>query len=292
MQLDVESLRAFLAVLDHGGMTAAAERLYLTQSAVSWKIRRLEERIERPLFLRDGRELRPTRVALDLIPDARQIVQTHDRAVRRLASEKLVGTVRVGSNEEVDGERLLALLGQFSQTHPGASVEFVTAATEQLLPQLERGDLDVALIQVVDGDLRPDDTVLWTEQLVWASSRHWRYEEGVVPLVTFGERCFYRPMSEPMLDRAGIDFQVAVSVPSESAVHAAVEAGLGVAVLGEWHLGGEIIEWPRADEVGVLPRVHQIARTAPGDPAAVAAALVAIFDDELLGPDAELRAVS
>lgn len=288
MHLDVESVRTFLAVLDHGGMTAAAERLHLTQSAVSWKIRRLEERIERQLFIRDGRDLRPTRVALDLVPDARQLVQTHDRAVRRLQTEKLVGTVRVGSNEEVSVRRLLALIGEFSQSHPGASVEFVTASTEELVPLVERGEIDVALVQVVEDDLRPDDTVLWSERLVWATARHWRFTEGEVPLITFGEHCFYRTFSEPMLDRAGIEFNVAVSVPSEPGVHAAVEAGLGVAVLGESHLGGDVIEWPRAGDLDPLPTVHQIARTAPGDPAAIATALVAVFDGEL-GPSTILR---
>jgi DNA-binding transcriptional LysR family regulator len=49
MQLDVESMRAYLAVLDWGSMTRAAEQLGLTQSAVSWKIKRLEGRVGRPL---------------------------------------------------------------------------------------------------------------------------------------------------------------------------------------------------------------------------------------------------
>ena len=58
LHLDVESLRAYLAVLDTGGMTRAAERLGMTQSAVSWKIKRLEERLGRPLLIRDGHAVR------------------------------------------------------------------------------------------------------------------------------------------------------------------------------------------------------------------------------------------
>ena len=284
MQLDVESLRAFLAVLDHGGMTAAAMRLHLTQSAVSWKIRRLEERIGRPLFVRDGRELHLTRVGRDLVPDARQMVQTHDRAVRRLTAETLVGTVRVGSNDEVGAQRLLAIIGRFNATHPGASVEFVTASTVSLSPRLDRGDLDVAVIEVTDDDLRPDDTVLWTEQLVWACSRDWPYVDGSAPMITFDEECFYRRLSEPLLDRAGVDFHVAVTVPSEAGVRAAVAAGLGVAVLGESHVGDDIVEWPRRREIDPLPAVHQIVRTAPGDPADVAQALVGAFRLDLAAP--------
>ena len=51
MQLDVESVRTLIAVLDHGGMTAAADALGMSQSAVSWKIKRLEERVGRDLLI-------------------------------------------------------------------------------------------------------------------------------------------------------------------------------------------------------------------------------------------------
>ena len=67
MQLDVESLRAFAPVLETGGMTRAAERLGISQSAVSWKIKRLEERIGRDLLVRHGRSLRPSRDGEELL---------------------------------------------------------------------------------------------------------------------------------------------------------------------------------------------------------------------------------
>ena len=115
MQLDVESLRTFLAVLDQGSMTNAARRLQLSQSAVSWKMKRLEDRVGRPLLIRDGRNLRPTRDGRLLIDEARIIVEAHDRAVARLRSPELSGRVRLGTNEEIAAARLVGIVGRFNR---------------------------------------------------------------------------------------------------------------------------------------------------------------------------------
>jgi DNA-binding transcriptional LysR family regulator len=100
--------------------------------------------------------------------------------------------------------------------------------------------------------------------------------------VTFGEQCFYTGLSEPMLAAAGIDHTVAFSASSISGVVAALRAGLGVGVLGSRYLNDDLVEWAGAADLPALPRVHQIARTVPGDPPAVTAALIDAISDELL----------
>ena len=81
LRLDVESLRTFRAVVDCGSVTQAASQLNLTQSAVSWKMKRLEERLGSPLLVRDGRELSLTELGSELLIHAEQIVGAHDDAV-------------------------------------------------------------------------------------------------------------------------------------------------------------------------------------------------------------------
>lgn len=279
MQLDVESLRTFLAVLDHGGMTRAAEHLHLTQSAVSWKIRRLEDRVGRPLFVRDGHSLRLSSDGRALVDDARSIVSIHDRAVARLESTELTGTVRLGTNEEVASTRVAAVLGRFTRIHPSARVEFVIKESERLRDELDNGDLDVVVMQVSRSEQREDDVVLWSDQLQWVTCCETPYAEGTVPLITFGENCFYRALSEPVLDANDIEHAVAFSGPSASGIHAAVSAGLGVAVLSERFIGGDIVEWKRGAELGPLPIVHQVARTRP-DPDELSCALLAAIAEE------------
>lgn len=274
LSLDVESLRTLIAVLDHGGMTPAARQLGLSQSAVSWKIKRFESRVGSPLLIRDGHDLRPTREGRMLLDDAREIVALHDRAAARLSTSGLVGTVRLGSNEEVDPTVMAGLIGEFRARHPGAEVEFRIDHTERLRDAVDTGELDVALLQVLDDDVRDDDTILWSDRLAWLTSVERAHATEPVPLVTFGEHCFYRAVSEPKLDAAGLDHRVVFSASSISGVRAAIDAGLGVGVLAARHAGDRLVPWVPDAEVDELPVIHQIARTVPGETPQTAALLI------------------
>ncbi len=289
MQLDVESMRTFLAVLDWGSMTRAATQLDLTQSAVSWKIKRLEQRVGRPLLIRDGHELRPSQAGRILLDEARSIVEAHDRVVHRLASPEFTGRVRVGSNEEVGAERMAGILGRFKRMYPDATIEFVVNQSRVLLPMLERGAIDVAVLQVRDDEVEPSDVVLWSEQLCWATHRDMPYEEGEVPLISYGENGFYRPVSEPILDKHGIAYRYTVTAPAATNVRAAVEAGLGVAVLGERFITDDVTEWSRAADLDPLPAAFQVVRTSPGESSAIATTLVEAITEEFLDlPDRQV----
>ncbi|MFK7916741.1 MAG: LysR family transcriptional regulator [Ilumatobacter sp.] len=286
----MESLRTLLAVLDHGGMTRAAQQLHLSQSAVSWKIKRLEERVGRPLLIRDGRTIRPTRDARALVDDARSMVEIHDRAAGRLMNTDLTGTVKVGSNEEVDPADMASLLGRFKRTHPGATVEFLIDHTEELARAVDDGEIDVAIIQVDDDHLRLTDTVLWTDELRWVTGGDAIIDQSPLPLITFGCHCFYRTMSEPLLDAAGIEHTVTFSASSISGVRAAIVAGLGVGVLGSRYIDGDVVAWRPGADLPRLPTIHQIVRTVPGDTVDVTNALVAAISAELVEPLAPARA--
>lgn len=273
MQLDVESLRTFLAVLDNGGMTAAARELNTSQSAVSWKIKRLEERVGRQLLLRDGRTLRPSFDGRNLIDDARSIVAIHDRAACRLECSDLSGAVRLGADEEVATSHMANLLGQFKRLHPNTAVEFVIDASQRLPDKLATGEIDVAVFQTNADDIQPGDEVLWTEQLHWMTSEFAPFVGSEVPLIIFGDDCFYRDMAETVLDKAGIDHHIVFSGQSSSAVRAAVEAGLGVAVLSTRYLEGDMVTWEPEAELATLPDVFQVARSTPGQREPVVEAL-------------------
>jgi len=233
------------------------------------------------LLLRDGHSIRTSRDDHALLDDARQIVELHDRAVCRLQCSDLTGQVKIGANEEVDATQMAGILGRFKQLHPGATIEFVVEHTEQLVEQVAHGKLDVAVVQVDTDHVLDGDELLWTDQLCWATSRENLFADGAVPLITFGDHCFYRPLSEPLLTAADIDHVAAFAVSSTVSVRAAIEAGLGVGVLSSKYLGGDVISWPRADELDALPEVHQIARTAPGPRSPILDALLSSVLDEL-----------
>ena len=290
LRIDIESMRAFVAVVELSSIRRAAEQLELTPSAVSWKIKRLEERVGKPLLIRDGHDLRPTHDGRLVLEDAPAIIQAHDRMVSRLAYPEFTGLIKVGSNEEVGAERIAAILGRFQQTFPGSKVEFVVNQSRLLRPLIEGGRIDVAAIQVAESELRPDDRVLWYDELRWATHRDLPFEDGVVPLVTYGENGFYRPVLEPILERHDIPYRYAVTSPSTAGVQAAVAAGLGVAVLPERLLGDDVVEWERGAALDPLPASCHILRSVPGEKNDVIEVLVEAIASELTdrAPVAEL----
>lgn len=281
VQLDIESLRTFAAVIDLGGMTKAAEALAVSQSAVSWKIKRLEEKVGRDLLIREGRSLRTSRDGRELLEYARTIVATHDEAVSRLQSSELTGTVRLGTTEEISAARMCDVLARFNRIHTGAEIEFVVDVSHRLEQLLNDGELDVAVLQVLPDDCKKDDTILWRDALTWVSAPDWTYESGTVPLITFGDRGFYRGLAERVLGESGIDSTISFSGPSIASVIGAVEAGLGVAVLAESSIEGEMITWPRADQLPDLPISLQVARSSPGETSRIAEELIGDIVSEL-----------
>lgn len=260
MNLDVESLRTLLVVTETGQITAAAKQLNLTQSAVSRKLQRLERRVGQPLVDRNGHTIAPTHAGRELLDDAATIVATHDRAVARLATSQISGRVRVGTTEEVRPADLTGVFGEFNRLHPAAFVELVIDASDRLIGALDRGDLDVIVLQLTEDMRRSDDILLWTDELRWYSNRYHTYSEGPVPLVTYGDVCFYTPLSEPLLDAAGIEHWTSMALSSTSAVINAIEAGLGVGVLASRVASADLVEWQRAAELPPLPPVHQVVR--------------------------------
>lgn len=281
MQLDIESLRTFTAVVELNGMTRAAESLHTSQSAVSWKIKRLEEKIGRNLLIREGHSLRPSRDGRELLKYAQTIVATHDEAVTRLRSSELSGTVRVGTPEEISTARMCAVLSRFNRVHPLTTIEFFVDRSFRLSSMLSVSELDVAVLQILEKDCQPQDKTLWQDPLIWVCAPDCRYETGPVPLITFGEGGFYRPLARQALTDASIPFTVAFSGPSAASVIGAAEAGLGVAVIGESSIKGDLIRWPRAESIPSLSYSTYVARAAAGEPSAVATELISDIVSEL-----------
>ncbi len=281
MQLDIESLRALLAVLDHGGMTAAAKRLNMGQSAVSRKIQRLEDRVGRPLLIRDGHTLRPTRDGRALLADARQMVELHDRSVARLNTSDLTGMVKLSCNGEVDTAQVASLLGTFKCQHPGAQVEFRLDHSGNLIDWVDTGEIDVAVFQLIADQVRPTDIVLWTEQIHWATSITAPFADGAVPLIDFGDHCYYNEFTLGILERGGIDHDVVFSAASSIDVCSAVRAGIGIAVLSDRYITDDIVYWKPPTELEALPKVSQVIRIVPGERPDAVAALVETIQAEL-----------
>ncbi|MEM9036565.1 MAG: LysR family transcriptional regulator [Actinomycetota bacterium] len=291
MQLDVEAVRTLMVVLDHGSITKAAQVLHVSRSAASWRIKRLEEHVGQELLVRDGHDLRPTRAARLVLDDARTLIETHDRIARRLDGADLTGSVNVAGDTDTDVATLSRILGSFRRVHPGVEVNLTIEQAPRVRSAIDEGRIDIGLIEGTDDHLRPTDRVLSTDDLVWVTGKCCAHDDGVIPLVTFGRDCFYRDIGEPLLEAAGVEFRVALSIPSSEGVIAAVADGLGVALLRRSWLSDRLAIWAPGDDLPDLPRVHHFARSSDSG-SDIVKRLVEVIADEMCAPKPPLTAVS
>ena len=183
MRLDVESLRAFRLIAENGGVTRAATTLCLSQSAVSHKIKRLESRVGRPLFLRRDGQLNLTEDGKNLFFYAKRILALHDEAVSSLKASGVDGEIRLGATENITLSGLTPFLHNFSHQHPRAKLSVKVEQSLVLQEWLKQGMIDVGLLQIEEEKVQEDDLPLWRDDLVWISSpdRNWAEEETYTP---------------------------------------------------------------------------------------------------------------
>ena len=143
--LDLDLLRAFVAVADAGTFTAAADVVGRSQSAVSQKIRRLEELIRQPVFDRTSRSLSLTGPGGQLLVGARRMLDLNDDVMRSLELPRPAGRLRVGICEDFVPLQLSRLLARFLRLYPEVQLDVNTSLTHDLLVEFDKGDLDLVI---------------------------------------------------------------------------------------------------------------------------------------------------
>lgn len=230
--LDVDLLKTFLAIADTGNFTRAAEEVHKTQSAVSMQMKRLEELVSRPLFIRDGRQSRFTADGERLIEYARRIVNLNDEAVAAFTKPELTGTLRFGTPDDYADRFLPEILARFSRTHPLVTVNVDCAMSPVLFERSRHGELDLALVTACSEIFA--DEIVRTERLVWVTSaRHSVHLLDTVPVAISHTGCEWRALTIGALERQGRKYRIAYSSPNSNAVNAAVMAGLAVGSIPE-----------------------------------------------------------
>src|ERR1700740_629289 len=189
--LELELLRAFVAVADCGGFPRAAEQLNLTQSTVSQQIKRLELETKRPLFRRTTRSVALTDDGEMLLGARGRLLQFEEAARHRLAAPRLSGTVRLGVVEEVAGGSLPSALGRFAALHPSVKLEVQTGVSAELIEQLNAGRFDVVFAKRPLGTSK--GRLVWREPLVWAAAETFELIPGAaLPLALYRDHSVSR----------------------------------------------------------------------------------------------------
>jgi DNA-binding transcriptional LysR family regulator len=230
MDFDPVLLRAFVAVTKAGGFTRAAQRLHLTQSAVSHQIRRLEEQAGRPLLCRTTRNLNLTEDGIDFLQYAERILSSLDALTQRFLTSPVSGVVRFGVPETFMGERLLSLLSQFAREFPAVRLDVSVNCYDDLRAMVDADELDLAVVASTSD--RTNETILRQDRFLWAAAETFEIPPNAsLPMVFSPEPCVNRRVGVAALGSGSIEWHVVFTSPSRQGIRAAVRAGLGVSVL-------------------------------------------------------------
>ncbi|WP_106418409.1 LysR family transcriptional regulator [Salinicola tamaricis] len=285
MLRDPDSMRA---PRRHGTFSAAGGAVGLTQSAVSAQIRNLEADIGEPLFERTGRAVRLNAAGRRLLPQAESMLELAAR-IRASSGDELSGDWHLGAIASVQSGRLPAILATLAARAPGVMTRVVPGVSLALLDQVDKGDLDMALIVKPPFALPRDlyACVVAREPFVLIAppaSREVTLEALLTrhPLVLYDRGSFGGRQVVRFLERQGLRPEIRLELDEIDAIARLVACGLGVALIprtGMWCLQSPL-------PVRVLPlgervfhrELVMVSRLPPEQ-----SALVALIEEAMLG---------
>ncbi len=274
--LDLDAVQTFVRIAELGSFTRAAEATQTTQSTVSLKLKRLEERLGCQLLERTPRYVQLSTKGAAFLDRARELLAAHDRAFA-----DFVGTrqrLTIGISDHVAGPELPTLIARMNQQDPHLVIEIRIGSSGDLLHSFNRRELDTVIVRLHNA--RSDGEYLADEKFSWFAAQGWQHRAGEpLPVATMPEPCGVRVMAGRLLDEAGVPWTEVFVGGGVAAVSAAVMAGLGVSALARRMLPfGAVDVGPRLG-LPELPRLPIMlhTRVATGRPRDALAALSAAF---------------
>ena len=252
IDLDIDMLRCFMEVAQTGSFTKAGNNIGLTQSGVSVKIRRLEERLSSQIFYRTGKSLSLTLEGEILLDYAGRILSVHNEAVSRLTKPKASGKLRVGLIDYFLPELLPNLLSKFRKQYPNIHLEVRTDVGINLIPLFEKGELDLVVTgkDAYKGSCR----VLIQEPLIWVIGKDTEVSlQDVLHIVLLPSPCVFRKIATDGLEKANRKWEVLYTGSSIANIQAAVQAGMGLSILPMGALKEGLRKAPSHMELPELP---------------------------------------
>ena len=240
--MDTRQLAAFCAVVERKSFSQAAERLGVTQPAVSLQIRSLEERLGRQLLDRSGRRVEPTEAGLRLYRVAQRMLALEEQLVEDVAGGtegELRGTLKIGASTGPAAIVVPRLLGEFHREHPGVKISLSVSDTQAVVDRVAERRLELGIVgaarrhrAVVYEPFFRDEVILACPPAHPFAGRSVSLAEiGDDHLIVMQEGAGVRQIIEDELRKRGSrlrDLQPKLELGLQESVRSAVEAGFGV----------------------------------------------------------------
>jgi DNA-binding transcriptional LysR family regulator len=238
--MDTRQLAAFCAVVEKKSFSQAAERLGVTQPAVSLQIRALEKRLGVQLVDRSGRRVEPTEAGQRLYRNAQRVLAAEEQLLDELVEgERIGGRLELGASTGPGGSVVPIVLAELARAHPDLSIALTVADTHRIVELVADRALELGVVGFARRHRSVVFEPLFRDEVVLACPPGHRFAGKSVSLeqlreetlILMQEGAGVREAIEDELREAGVrlrDFDVRLELGLQESVRTAVEAGFGV----------------------------------------------------------------
>ena len=252
--MDTRQLAAFCAVVERKSFSQAAERLGVTQPAVSLQIRALEKRLGRQLLDRSGRRVEPTEAGLRLYRGAQRLLALEEQLVAEVGEDdagELRGRLEIGSSTGPGGGILPLLLCEFQRRNPKVTVALSVFDTQTVVELVAERELELGVVGATPRHRSVVYEPLFRDEVILACPPAHRFARRTVsleelrsePLILMQEGAGVRQVIDDALRKAGVrprDLDVKLELGLQESVRAAVQARYGVTFISRSAVGSDL----------------------------------------------------
>lgn len=231
----------------------AGVRFGRSQSAVSVRIKKLEEHIGCQLLVRNNHSVLLTEQGQHFLPKAKRLLEQGERLLAEMRGPTVFGHLRIGILEYVAPHRMPDLLSAMQRKLPEAQLQFKIGLSRDLRVALDTGAIDLAL--ALHDPTSGFSTPVATDPLIWVESEEQDIPQSEEPLdvCLMQAPCIYRQAALEVLLRTNTSHREVVTANSVQSVRSAVISGMGITVLGASCLGNGLRPSLRMHDLGALP---------------------------------------
>jgi DNA-binding transcriptional LysR family regulator len=259
--MDTRQLAAFCAVVERKSFSEAAERLGVTQPAVSQQIRSLEERVGQQLLDRSGRRVEPTEAGNRLYRSAQRLLALERQLLEEVAGEAegpLRGQLAIGGSTGPGGTVVPVLLCEFAEANPEVTIDLTISDTQTIVDRVARRELELGIVGATPRNRSVAYEPFFRDEVVLVCPPGHRFAGKTVSLddlrgerlIVMQEGAGVRQVIEDELREAGTrlrDLDVRLELGLQESVKSAVEAGHGVTFISRTAVelelaGGTLVE--------------------------------------------------
>ncbi|EOH93030.1 hypothetical protein I588_00803 [Enterococcus pallens ATCC BAA-351] len=232
-RFNLEYLNTFLIAAETGKFNITAELVYRSHSSVSTQIKKLEQQIGAPLFIRNKKDnVTLTKAGETLYDYAQKILDLNDRAFRSIKNSNWKGSLSFGLPTDYTKFFLNSIYPELLRSYPDFTFETICSRSRKLRDQIAEGRVSIAIVA-----MEPqfsEDIFLWSEKLYWVSSKEFNFQNlDKLPVALFSDNCIVNNHSLYCLKRAKKNFEVVFTSTMLENIAECVKNNIAVSLLPE-----------------------------------------------------------